>query len=83
MKHIVLITILAVVLVGCGKSQQSATAPEAKLAGPVFGAIERELPRAKAPDISIYDASRDGIIKAIKQHLAAGTGVNVKDKYGL
>ena len=34
------------------------------------------------PDISIHDAAYDGNIEAVKQHLAAGTDVNVKDKYG-
>ena len=47
-----LITIVAVVLVGCGPS---------------------------APDISIYEAARDGNIEAVKQQLAAGTDVNAKD----
>ena len=44
-------TIAAVVLVGCG---------------------------ASAPDISIHDAAERGNIKAVKQHLAAGTDVNAK-----
>jgi len=36
------------------------------------------------PDISIYDAAWKGNIEAIKQHLAAGTDVDVKDdKHGL
>jgi len=52
-------TIAAVLLVGCGESQP----PE-------------------PPDISIYDAANDGNIEAVKQHLAAGTDVNVKDKVG-
>ena len=33
----------------------------------------------KAPDISIHDAAEKGNIEAIKQHIAAGTEVNVKD----
>jgi len=65
MKQLLLTTIAAVVLVGCGESQQSA-----------------EPPAAKAPDISIYDAANDGNIEAVKQHIAAGTDVNVKDKVG-
>ena len=60
MKHLLLTTIAAVVLVGCGKAQ----------------------PTTKAPDILIYDAAKDGNIKAVKQHLAAGTDVNTKDKHG-
>ena len=51
MKHLLITTIAAVVLVGCGPS---------------------------APDISIHKAAGDGNIVAVKQHLAAGTDVNVK-----
>ena len=38
-----------------------------------------EPPTAKAPDISIYEAAREGNIEAVKQHIAAGTEVNAKD----
>ena len=61
MKHILITTIAAVVLVGCATTHQ----PEA--------------PTAKAPDISIHDAAKEGNIEAVKQHLAAGTDVNTKD----
>ena len=64
-----LITIAAVVLVGCGESQQSATAPEAK----------PESATVKVPDISIHEAAEDGNIEAVKQHLAAGTDVNAEN----
>jgi len=37
----------------------------------------------KAPDISIHKAVIDGNIKAVKQHIAAGTDVNMKDDVGL
>ncbi len=67
-----LITIAALVLVGCGESQQTDPAPEAK----------SEPPKGKAPDISIHDAARDNNIEALKQHLEAGIDVNVKDKFG-
>jgi ankyrin repeat protein len=56
-KHLLLTTIAAVVLVGCGTTQQVTV---------------------QAPDISIQDAAREGNIKAIKQHIAAGTDVNAK-----
>jgi len=55
MKHRLLTTIAAVVLVGCGPS---------------------------VPDISMYDAAEVGNIDAVKQHLAAGTDVNARDKDG-
>ena len=61
MKHLLLTTIAAVLVVGCGESQST----------------------AKAPDISIHDAAEKGKIEAVKQHLAAGTGVNAKDDNGL
>ena len=64
MKHLLLTTIAAVVLVGCGESQQP------------------EPPTAKAPDISIHEAAREGNIEAVKQHLDAGTDVNVKGESG-
>ena len=67
-----LITIAAVVLVGCGESQQSATAPEAK----------PESATVKVPDISIHEAAEDGNIEAVKQHIAAGTDVNAKNVDG-
>jgi hypothetical protein len=68
MKSLLVLIVAAVVLVGCGESQQSAPAPEAK----------PEPPTAKAPDISIHDAAREGNIEAIKQHAAAGTDLNAK-----
>ena len=72
MKHLLLITIAAVVLGGCGESQQAALAPESK----------PEPTTAKVPDISIHDAAKDGNIKAVKLHLAAGADVDMKDKHG-
>ena len=51
MKHL-LITIAAVLLVGC------------------------------RPSVDIWTAAEQGDIKAVKQHLDAGTDVNAKDKYG-
>ena len=73
MKHLLLTTIAAVVLVGCGESQQSAPAPETK----------PEPPTAKAPDISIYIAARDGNIEAVKQYLDGGADVNAKAGGGM
>ena len=102
MKHFLLTTIAAVLLVGCGNSQQSAPAPEtqpaepvaevptpplspppeAELAEPVAEAAQPEPTTAKAPDISIHAAARQGKIEAIKQHLTDGVGVNAKSEMG-
>ena len=54
MKHLLLTTIAAVLLVGCGP---------------------------QPPDISIHEAAWKGNIEAVKQHLAAGTDVDVKGGY--
>ena len=69
MKHLLLTTIAAVVLVGCGESQQSAPSPVAK----------PEPPTAEASGIPIHNATADGDIEAVKQHLAAGVDVNAKE----
>jgi len=78
MKHLLLTTIAAVLLVGCGKSQQSVPAPEAKPVEPVVEAAQPKPPTTKAPNISIHEAFKAGNIEAVKQHLAAGTDVNAK-----
>jgi len=70
---LLLTTIAAVLLVGCGESQQSAPAPETK----------PEPPAAEAPDISIWEAVKNDNIKTVKQHLAAGTDVDAKTAQGL
>jgi len=67
MKHLLITTIAAVLLAGCGESQQS-TKPEPT--------------GVKAPDNLIRKAVRDGNIEAVKQYLAAGTDVNAKDESG-
>jgi len=72
MKHLLLTTIAAVVLVGWGEAQQSAPAPE----------VKPETSTTKAPDISIHQAAEDGNIETVKQHLAAGADVNAKDVDG-
>jgi len=81
MKHL-LLTIAAVVLMGCGEPKQSAPAPEAKPAEPFAEAIQPEPQTAKALGISIHKAAEAGNIEAVKQHLAAGTDVNARDEDG-
>ena len=82
MKHILLTTIAAVVLVGCGESQQSAPSPESKPVEPVAQAAQLEPPTVEAPDISISEAALNENIEAVKQHIAAGTDVNARDNGG-
>jgi ankyrin len=77
MKYLIT-TIAALVLVGCGESQQST--PQAE---PVAEASTPEPPTVKAPDISIEDAAREGNIEAVKQHLASGADVNGEGEHGM
>ena len=77
MKYLIT-TIAAVMLVGCGESQESATAPEAKPDEPVAEASQPEPPTATAPEYAIHEAAGEGNIEAVKQHLAAGTDVNTR-----
>jgi hypothetical protein len=79
MKSQLIAIVGAVVLVGCATTQQSAPPAEAK---PVVEAAKPEPPTANAPDISIHDAAALGNNEAVKQHLTAGTDVNVKDESG-
>ena len=81
MKHL-LTTIAAVLLVGCGESQQSAPSTEVKPAEPIAEAKKPEPPKAIAPDISFHGAAINGDIEAVKQQLAAGTDVNAKGPGG-
>ena len=74
MKSQLIAIVAAVLVVGCGEAQQSATPAEAKPVEPVAEAAQPEPP--------IYDAVRVGNIEAVKQHLAAGTDVNVKNEDG-
>ena len=76
MKHLLLTTIAAVMLVGCGEPQQSAPSPETKPVELVAQAATPKTATTKAPDISIHDSAKDGNIEAVKQHLAAGADVN-------
>ena len=88
MKHLLLTTIAAVVLVGCvGVSKTELLKDEEGNliilpVEPVPEVATPEPPTAKAPDISIHDAAALGNNEAIKQHLTAGTDVNAKDESG-
>ena len=82
MKSQLIAIVAAVLVVGCGESQQSAPAPEAKPVEPVAEAAKPEPSTAKAPDIPLWKAAFEGNIEAVKQHLAAGADVNAKDDRG-
>ena len=78
MKHLLLTTIAAVLLVGCGESQQSAPSAEAKPANPVAEAKPVNPKANKA----LLNAFKKGDIEAAKQAITDGADVNGKDKWG-
>jgi len=80
MKHILITTIAAVVLVGCGESQQSAPAPETKPVEPVAENTKPEPTALKTSDISLFKARN---VESAKEAIAAGADVNAKDLGGL
>ncbi len=91
MKHLLLTTIAAVVLVGCATTQQSAPPAEAKPVEPiaihprkpseiVISAFDA-LPFFGGNAISMLDVA-SGDIEAVKQAIAAGANVNAKNRVG-
>ena len=73
MKHLLLTTIGAVVLVGCGESQQSASTPESKPAKSVNSKANKAL----------LNAVKKGDIEAAKQAITDSADVNGEGEYGM
>ena len=74
MKHLLLTTIAAVVLVGCGPKPPNATPTERKAAR----ALQRERTHNTRQDEALLSATHQGNIEDVKKHLAAGADVNTK-----
>ena len=72
-KYLLLTTIAAMLLAGCGttSSQNPAEAKPAQAPAKV-----------EVPGIPIHQAAWKGDMGVVQQHLAAGTGVDAKNKWG-
>ncbi|SVB11422.1 uncharacterized protein METZ01_LOCUS164276, partial [marine metagenome] len=81
MKHFLITTIAAVLLVGCGKPQQSPPPVEVESAEPVAEAPQQKSTstRVEAPEISIHKAAKDGNIKLPGSSDGAATYYSVPD----
>jgi len=79
---LLLTAIAAVMLVGCGESQKSTSTKEAKPVDPVAGATKPESP-AERVIWPLHEAATIGNIKAVKQHLEAGTDVDMATDGGV
>jgi hypothetical protein len=90
MKHILLTTIVAVVLVGCGESQQSSPPVEAKPAEPVaktnkpksFPTSTQDVmfgtnPTLTDKDKAFWAAAKEGDIDKVKSLLAEGIDIDI------
>jgi ankyrin repeat protein len=88
MKHLLLTTIAAVLMVGCAGVSKTELFKDEEgnliilPVEPVPEAATPEPPTAKVPDISIHIAAMQGNLEAVKQHIAAGADVNAKDVNG-
>ncbi|MDB4684022.1 ankyrin repeat domain-containing protein, partial [bacterium] len=74
MKHLLLTTIAAVLLVGCGESQQSAPQADQKESAPRVKQQSKPLSEAD----QLLKAAASGNVEVVKEHLAAGVDVNAK-----
>ena len=80
-----LLTIAALVLVGCGKTQKADTKIENQLAKTVTKSSQSKLNTSKIMSCcnSIHEAATNGKIDAEKAYLNAGADVNERDIDGL
>ncbi len=80
MKHLLLTTIAAVVLVGCGEVKQSSPTAETQPVEPVSKTTKPEQPVAKASDIDIHEAVEE-LPRAVQTYIPKG--YNPDNKYPL
>ena len=79
MKHLLLTTIVAVLLVGCTATQHSADVKPSK---PVVVVPSPQAEANTEADNALIDAAQRGSIESVKQYLDAGADMNVKDDSG-
>ena len=80
-----LITIAALVLVGCGKTQNLGPKMENQLVKTVSESSQSKINTGKVLSCcnSIHEAAANGKIDAVKAHLNGGADVNERDSEGL
>ena len=81
MKRLLMITVLGLTLVGCGKKEPGESAaneggntPKTKQSG--------NTSKPKPPDVDIFMAAGGGNLDALKQHIEAGTDLNQRSADG-
>ncbi len=82
MKQLLITTIAAVLLVGCGETQQTPPSQASKPVEAIAEAAAKPKPLTVHKTHRIHLAVKTGTIKSVKKHLDAGVDVNVKDAGG-
>ena len=75
MKQILILTLGATAIIGCGKKEE--TSKPAPPASP-----EEATSKPAPPDMDVFKAAGDGNLEALKQHIAAGTDLNQRSPDG-
>ena len=73
--------IAAILAAGCGISEPKPVEPAAKVTRPELPPKEPAA-IAKPPEISIWEAARNGNIEVVRLHLTAGADANIRDEGG-
>ena len=72
MKQLLITTLFAALLIGCGKKEgTSKPAP-----------LEEETAKPAPPNVDVFKAAGEGNLEALKQHIAAGTDLNQRSTDG-
>ncbi|SVB68859.1 uncharacterized protein METZ01_LOCUS221713, partial [marine metagenome] len=83
MKHLLLTTIAAGLLAGCGKFRQSPDTESNETVNKPAQPAQPPEPENTADEKALLFASDSGDVEAVKQQLAMGTHVNVKNGDGM
>ena len=72
MKQLLITTLFAALLIGCGKKEETSNpAPP-----------EEEIAKPAPPNVDVFKAAGEGNLDALKQHIAAGTDLNQRTPDG-
>ena len=74
MNQILILTLGAAVLIGCGKKEEAPANPETGATQPTAKAPESKAPASA--DVDIFEACTTGNIKAVEAHIAVGTDLD-------
>ena len=82
MKQLLITTLFAALLIGCGKKEETSNPvpSEEETSNPVPS--EEETAKPASPDMDVFKAAGEGNLEALKQHIAASTDLNQRTPDG-